>query len=165
MISSADLIHTLQTIPWFLGLKPAQLEKLAELAILHEVSEGEDLFSEGDRLDYLYILLEGQMEIEMSVPTRGKLKIFTAEALDIIGWSILTPVVRQRTGSARALENSTLLAMPGDALQQLCDDDPEIGYRMMRRVANVAASRFLVTRLQLLDMIVQDTGEIQSLKS
>jgi hypothetical protein len=39
------------------------------------------------------------------------------------------------------------LAFNSKLLQQLCDEDHELGYVIMRRLANVVANRLLTTRL------------------
>ncbi len=152
--TGSDLSKILATIPWFLDLKPFQLERLARCASIRNVPAGTELFHEGDRTDGLYILLEGEIILEIHVPQKGSLKLMVAEALDIIGWTSLTPVVRNRTSTARISKDARLLAFNGDALRLLCDEDHDIGYVIMRRVANVAASRLLITRLQLFDVIL-----------
>lgn len=118
------------------------------------------MFNEGDREDYVYILLEGQLLIEMWVTTRGKERICLAEPLDILGWSSLTPVVRQRTATATATQNCRLLCLDGSALRQMCESDHDLGYLIMRRVANVVASNLLTTRLALMDIILQTTHDV-----
>ena len=153
MYIPADLSKTLRRIPWFVDLTPAQLECLASIATLHEVDKGELLFKEGDREDYLYILLDGQVVLEIEVPTRGLVPVYTAEALDIIGWSSMTPIIRQRTASVRATQPSAVIGFNSKLLQQMCDEDHDLGYIIMRRLANVVANRFFTTRLCLMDMI------------
>lgn len=153
MLNETSLTASLQTIPWFLDLKPAQLERLAQIASIVYLQAGECLFIEGEQIDILYLVLNGRVTIESYVPTRGQVEIFCAEALDIIGWSSLTPVVRQRAFSARAVQNTALIGFNGPALRQLCEQDHDIGYIVMRRIANVIASRLLVTRLHLVNII------------
>ncbi|MEN4013351.1 MAG: Crp/Fnr family transcriptional regulator [Bellilinea sp.] len=157
------LIETLKAIPWFLELKPQQISALAAISSIMTIEAGNSIFCEGDRVDNIYIVLSGAIGMDMAVPTQGIVRIYTAEALDIIGWSKLTPVVRQRTASAIALQDSTLLVINGDALSQLCDDDVRVGYIIMRRLANVVASNLLTIKLQLMDLILQtsQSREIQ----
>jgi CRP/FNR family cyclic AMP-dependent transcriptional regulator len=154
MFNTTDLPLTLQSIPWLLELKPYQIERLSKVAKFRELTACQELFHEGDRGDYFFILLEGQIAIEIQVPTRGATRILVAEPLDILGWSSLTPVVRQRTSTAFALIPSRLISFDGESLRRLCDEDHDIGYFIMRRIANVIASRLLITRLQLYDVIL-----------
>lgn len=165
MIYTADLKSALQSIPWFLELSSTQLERLASISDLCQVKAGFELFREGEQDDRLYVVLEGQVAIEMIVPTQRKVRIFTAEPLDIIGWSGMTPVVRQRTASARTLLPTRLISFGAEDLRRLCDEDPSLGYIIMRRLANVVASRLLTTRLQLMDMVAHPAHENQSLKT
>lgn len=155
----SDLTKILRRIPWFVELTQAQFECLASIMMPHEVETGEYLFHEGDREDELFILLEGQMELEVEVPTRGLVQIFTAEELDVIGWSSMTPIVRQRTASARATRPCLLIGFNAKLLQQLCDEDHSLGYVIMRRLANVVANRVLTTRICLLEMIAQSSPQ------
>jgi hypothetical protein len=41
----------------------------------------------------------------------------------------------------------------------MCETDHDLGYVVMRRLANVIAGRLLVTRLQLLDMFANPKVE------
>lgn len=153
MYLHADLTHTLRRIPWFVDLPQEQIDQLASVSAIHDMEPGDYLFKEGDREDYLFILLEGQVVLEVEVPTRGQVAVYTAESLDVIGWSSMTPIVRQRTAGVRATKPSILVALNSTLLMQLCDEDHDLGYLVMRRLANIVANRFLTTRLCLLDII------------
>lgn len=159
MYKPADIIQTLRSIPYLLDCKPAHFTKLAAIASFRTLAIGESLFHEGEKVEALYILLEGQLSVDMFVPTQGRVKIFDAEPYDMIGWSVMTPIIRQRTGSVQAVKTSRLIAFDGDALHEMCEEDHDLGYIILRRVANTAASRLLTTRLQLLDIILQTTHE------
>jgi CRP-like cAMP-binding protein len=150
-----ELVDVLQVIPWFQELSDDHFYKICEITHLVSVDQGTPLFSEGDKDEDLYIILEGRVAIEIYSPIQGNLRIFTAEPLDVIGWSSVTPVVRQRMASARAVFDSRLAAIDGLALRKLCDEDHELGYIIMRRIANVVAARLMVTRLQLLDLFAR----------
>lgn len=154
MFRQAELQQILQTIPWFLELSESQIEKLARIVAIHHIAKGETLFQEGDAEGNLYILLDGEMSINVKIPGREKLCIFTAEPLDIIGWSSLTPMVRQRTATALVLQDSNYLEFDRDSLMQICEEDPKLGYVIMKRISNVVASRLLTTRIQLMDQII-----------
>lgn len=159
MIIPADLSKILRRIPWFVDLSAAQVDCLASIATQQTLEAGDLLFREGDREDYLYVVLEGQVVLEVEVPTRGQVPVYTAEALDVIGWSSMTPIARQRTASVRATQITTLIGFNSKLLQQLCEEDHDLGYIIMRRLANVVANRLLTTRLCLLDIIASTTPQ------
>jgi hypothetical protein len=49
--------------------------------------------------------------------------------------------------------------MDAQKLRRFAEEDHDFGYVLMRRMANVVASRLLVTRLQLLDIFANPTEE------
>jgi CRP-like cAMP-binding protein len=152
MTNQKELVVALEAIPWFQVMEKEHFNKLLSIAKIVSFEPGQVIFHEGDKEDYLYVVLEGRVAIEMSVPGHGRIRILTAEPMEEVGWSSVTPVVRQRTAGARAVLPSRLVAFDANALRKLCDEDHDLGYFVMRRLANVVAGRLLTGRLQLLDM-------------
>ncbi len=153
MDEQATINQTLLKIPWFHELSPGAMNRLAQSASMRVLNPGELLFREGETENCLYVLMDGELDLETHVPGYGQVHIFTAEPLDVIGWSVLTPVVRQRTDTARAISYCKLIAFNSELLRQQCEEDREFGYVIMRRIANVAASRLLTTRLHMFEVI------------
>ncbi len=153
MLNQIDLTATMKSIPWFLDLSTESVQRLTGIAEIQSFDADDIIFSEGEQNPYLYIILEGKVRLESYVPGRGSLPYLTVESLDAIGWSSLTPVVRQKTGTAVAIEPTRLLSFHADALMALCDTDCDLGYVIMRRLANIIASRLLNHRLHLLELI------------
>ncbi|HNT55832.1 MAG TPA: Crp/Fnr family transcriptional regulator [Anaerolineaceae bacterium] len=157
MVTKTNLVSTLQNIPWLMELKLPQIERLAALAQIQHLEQSEVLYNEGERVGCLYILLEGQISVENNIPGQGAVRILVAEALEIVGWSGMTPLVRLRNNSARALTPATLLCFDEEGLRNLCEEDHHIGYLFMRRISNLVARYLLTTRLQLTEKLVEQT--------
>jgi CRP/FNR family cyclic AMP-dependent transcriptional regulator len=151
--------EALKKIPWFLELNDKHLKKIVSITHLRQVKAGEVLFREGDKEDNLYVVIEGRIALEIFVPHRGKMRIYTAEPHDLFGWSSVTPVVHQRTAGATAVMEGLVASIDSEKLRQACEEDHDLGYLVMRRLANIVASRLLVTRLQLLDMFAQPESQ------
>jgi CRP/FNR family transcriptional regulator, cyclic AMP receptor protein len=152
MDDKAEVTQELGKIPWFQELKPEHLQKLTEITHLQSMKNGEILFREGDTEGYLYIVIEGRVALDMFVPHRGKIRIYTAERWDVFGWSSVTPSIHKRTAGAVCVMDGLVAGIDAEKLRQACDEDHDLGYVVMRRLAHIIASRLLVTRLQLLDM-------------
>lgn len=152
MTESERLKATIQAIPWLSELSATQLDKIVSAACMVEKKAGEAIFHEGDKQDYLYIIIEGRVGIEMTLPGRGRVRLGTIEPMDIVGWSSVTTTIRQRTATARAVTPTRLIALDAASLLQLCEEDHDFGYLFMRRMANIIAGRLLSSRLQLLDI-------------
>jgi CRP-like cAMP-binding protein len=156
MAKNQDVIAILKTIPIFLDLKPFQLARLATAASVIDLEPGIELISEGNPLDFTYILLEGDMLVEVYVPSCGKIETSHLATFDICGWSALTPIVRQRTGTVTSVTFCRLIRLDSRILIPICEEDHDIGFCVYRRIANVAARSFLTTRLQLMNLIVKE---------
>lgn len=153
MLNQADITTAIKAIPWFLDLSAESLQRLSGIADVQSFEKGDVIFSEGEQHPYLYVVLEGKVRLDSFVPGRGTMPILTAESLDVVGWSSLTPVVRQKTGTARVVERAKLLTFSADTLMELCELDCDLGFVIMRRLANIVASRLLTHRLHLLELL------------
>jgi CRP-like cAMP-binding protein len=147
-----EVVGEFQKIPWFQEVAPEYVQKIAKISRLRKIKAGDVLFREGDVEDYLYVVIQGRVALDIFIPHRGKIRIYTAEPWDIFGWSSVTPVIRKRTAGAVAVVDGAVVSIDSEKLRNLCDEDHDLGYLVMRRLANIVASRLLVTRLQLLDM-------------
>lgn len=155
MCPQEELLVELNKVPWFHELDPKHLNQLAAIAQLRRIKAGETIFREGDKEDNFYVVLEGRVALDIFVPHRGKVRFYTAEPWEVFGWSSVTPTVRQRTAGAAAVLDSFVVGFDAEKLRQACDADHDLGYLVMRRLANIIAGRLMVTRLQLLDMFAQ----------
>jgi CRP-like cAMP-binding protein len=162
MANEKELNEVLQAIPWFQALSEEHFLRMAQISKLVTYEKDEMLFKQGDKQEYLYIVVEGRVGVELYSSVRGYLRVFTAEPMDVVGWSSATPVVRQMTASARAVLDSRLVALDAHQLIQLCEEDCELGYVVMRRLANVVAARLMICRLQLVDLFAHPEGDNQN---
>ncbi len=152
MDSTDDVLEELCKIPWFQELREDHLRKIASITKIRPMKAGEVIFREGDTHESVYIVISGRVGLEMFVPHRGKVRFYTADQWELFGWSSVTPNVHLRTAGATAVLDGALLKIDAEKLNKACDEDHDLGYLVMRRLARVVAGRLQVTRLQLLDM-------------
>ena len=150
-----DVFAILHSVPLLFDLSSHQLEDISRISDLIEIDPGDQPIREGARLDFLYILLEGEIRVEIFIPSRGIVETSRLGPLDMIGWSAMTPVVRQRTATTTALTHCRLLRIDARMLTSLCEKDHDIGFAIYRRVANVTAMSFLTTRIQIMNLIAE----------
>lgn len=124
---------------------------LSSLASFCDYQAGQLIFRENAPADHLLLILSGRIALEISVPGRGKVRLISLGPGDWVGWSALMGGGRMTT-SAIAVTNSVVAMFSANDLRQVCDQDPTIGYPMMKCVAESIANRLVATRLQLLDL-------------
>ncbi len=131
-------------------LPAAALDRLSEIGEFRECKAGEFLFHEGDANRDLYLVVCGHVALDMHVPGRGPVRILTLGPGDLLAWSAI--IGRRMTTSAVTLDETRLIVISADRLDEACRQDHEFGYHWMRNVAVALSRRLLATRLQLLDL-------------
>lgn len=137
--------------PVFAGLDPAHAAQLGGCAQTKGWSAGDMLFREGDPSDAFYVVRHGRVALEVFVPGRGTLTVETIETGEVVGWSWLFPPHRWHF-DGRAIGSVRAIAVDGECLRNKCDDDPALGYDLMRRFSQVMLERLQATRLRLADV-------------
>ena len=141
----------LAEVPLFAGMGAERLELLAGCASNVHFEPGEVLFREGDEANAFYVIRGGTVALETFVPARGGMTIETIDAGEVVGWSWLFPPYRWHF-DARALSTVRATSFDGACLRGKCEQDPELGYELMKRFAQVFSERLRWTRLRLLDL-------------
>jgi CRP-like cAMP-binding protein len=113
-------------------------------------SPGSYLFQEGLHCDHVFLLGEGSVRLEISLPDIGAVEIQTVGPGELLGWSPLLGL-GWMTASAKALTACRVLALDVARLQALASEDPHFGMELMRRVGVTLARRLNATRMQLLE--------------
>jgi CRP-like cAMP-binding protein len=75
----------------------------------------------------------------------------SSEAGEVIGISRLFPPYRWQF-DGRALEPVRAVALDGVCLRGKCEEDPKLGYELMKRFASILLRRMQSARLRLIDM-------------
>jgi CRP/FNR family cyclic AMP-dependent transcriptional regulator len=150
-MDARELSDVLRELAFAEGFSPAAIEALAAHARLLKVRAGAVLFREGDTNDRFYLIRSGLVVLEMCAPARGCARLMTLGAGDLLAWSALVGGERM-TASALVQQDAELVEISGSALRDQCDANHELGYQVMRRLAESLSKRLLATRLQLLDL-------------
>lgn len=146
-----NLLRLLSATRFAEGLSHEHLACLCRAARLVKLSANRLLFREGDMEDEVFVISSGHVRLAMNVPGRGDVPFLTAGPGDFVGWSGLISDGRM-TATATTVDETTLIALSGRRLQELCNWEKDLGYVLLRRVAQVLSQRLLSTRLQMLDL-------------
>lgn len=134
--------------PFFKGMNWPALEALAASAMHSQFAANEVIFKEGDPANRFYLLLSGRVVLEARVQDAAPVPIQTIEAGDVLGWSWMFPPFFWRFG-ARAIEPVEAIFFYGTRLREQAEDNPSIGYELMKRMTGVMLERLQATRQQL----------------
>ena len=148
-------MQTLEAIlavhPFFEGLEPRYLQLMTGCASNVRFEAGTYIFREGEPASHFYIIREGKVALETFAAQRGPITIETIEAGEVLGWSWLFPPYRWHF-DARVVEPIRAIALDGVCLRTKGEADHDLGYELVKRVAQIMMQRLQATRLQLLDV-------------
>lgn len=140
----------------FYGLTPSQLERIAALCQERRFNTGDLIFEENSTGDELYIIVQGEVDIQVDPslvadpnmqPTKP-VTITTLRRGQSFGEIALVDE-GLRSASARCASNNTiLLVIPRAGLIGLCEEDPQLGYRLMNNLAADLALKIRSTDLR-----------------
>ena len=138
----------LRRYPYFAGVSGESLKAIAVVADEESVPSATTMFSEGDPAKKLYIIVKGQVDIQY---TLGSGELRTVDTLvdgDLLVWSALVDPHKCTTVGTTA-QDTQLIAIDAAKLNDLCDADPLLGYRLMSQVSKLLAHRLEGARIQL----------------
>jgi CRP/FNR family transcriptional regulator, cyclic AMP receptor protein len=125
--------------PFLAGLSQAHLTMLAHCALRSHFAAGEQIFREGDPANRFYLLKSGRVVLETIKDGKRKTLQFIG-AREVLGWSWLYPPYYCHF-DARAMEATAAIFLYGARLRELCEEDHDLGYELMKRTTTVLIDR------------------------
>jgi len=150
-VKTTTLEPIIKAHPFFQDLAQPHLDIIVSCAKNVRFPKGATLFREGDHADQFFLLREGLVSLDVHDPGRVNISIQTIAAGDVLGWSWLFPPYRWHF-SLHVLQSVRAIAFDGVCLRGKCEQDHDLGYELMKRVARIMMQRLQATRLQLLDV-------------
>ncbi len=146
---------TLKMADIFFELTQTQLDLIAAISSEKTYQPGDIIFEENSPSSELYIIDDGEVEIQVDPDLVGKEAGREPQTIARLrrGQSFgEVALVDEGVRSARArcaYENTRLVIIPREKLMRLCDTDPSMGYRLMRNLAADLAMKIRNTDLQM----------------
>ena len=147
MISSS----VLASFPLFKDISPVVLDEIAAISEELSISAGQTVFREGEKADKLHFLLKGSLALRVNIMTKpdSVTVSFVSKSNECFGWSgLISP--HHYTSSAYCEEDCKILTVAGDHLLKILSDNPEAGFKVMHRMANLVSDRLRNSRQALI---------------
>ena len=138
----------------FSGLSDSELEKVASSAVEKQYEAGTTIFATGDNADELFVIQEGRVAVQMTLPKTGgqasrRITVDVVTRNEIVGWSAIVEPYKY-TFTAVCMQKTAALSISGEKLRWLLRDNPKIGYDVMKGLARVIAAGLNDTRQVLI---------------
>ena len=140
------------------GLSGGQCEGLAACASERRFAAGEYLLRQHTVADTFYLVLEGEVQIKLSLPGQGTVTLETIGPDEAVGWSWFAPPYRCQF-DALATTPTRTLAFAAGPLRALMERDPAVGYTVLKALVATLSERVQSCRLQVLDVYAPPTAQ------
>lgn len=126
-------LDRVKALPLFARTTPETFRDVTAGAFLQRFPAGTTLLMEGDTVDFLYVLLDGIVELQGA----WKEKETTLAVLRPVSTFILAAVVLDADAlmSARTLERSEILMLSGEALRRTMRQDPDFSFAVAQELS------------------------------
>lgn len=147
----ANLKELIGKHPIYRDLAPDHVDLLASVATLKKFDPDDFLTRAGTEACCQYLILKGTISVEFHAPPQGALAVQTLEAGDTLGFSWFVPPFRSQF-DCRVQEPAECVVLDGKKLRVLCEEQPEFGYAITKRLMQALSKRLDATRLQLVEL-------------
>ncbi len=145
-MSSLDPVETLRRVPFFAVLPREELKALSSHCVVRRVAKDELLVSEGDPCEGLFVIQAGAIKLFKMADT-GREQVLTIERAGSTVGDLPLFDGGNFPASAAALEDSTLLYLPKREFLDLCRQDSQVAFAVIRTLA---------TRFRYLTSLVEE---------
>ncbi len=141
-------VELLRQASLFEGLTDDQLAQVSTIASQVTVQANQYVFGENDGASDLYIVVSGRVAVLIDIGGGKQTMVDTISPGETFGWSAVVPP-HIMTASAKAVEPTVLLSVPGRQVRDFCLTDCRMCYQIMENLACTISTRLKDTRLQL----------------
>ena len=134
-------IEELSGLRFFEGVPGWALERLAGSASKRRLEQGALVVQQNDEARAVYFLLSGAVQILVYFEGMGDLLMGVhREPGSLIAWSAFRAPYRH-TSSMRCEEQTEVMRIPREAFEEIFDEDPYLGYLILKKVASAMDNR------------------------
>jgi CRP-like cAMP-binding protein len=145
-----DIARQLEGVEFFGDLESEHRQWLAEHATERRFDDGQLLARHGDTADRFFLVLEGELVVEVPALTGPSLEVTRLGSGKIFGWSWLIKPYRWHF-NARAAGPTRVLDFDGLAILKRAEDEPKFGYALLRRFSALMGTRLEAAQRKMMD--------------
>ena len=141
-------------IDLFRGIDPEVMEEIANICSEEKYTKDTVLFEKGEEAKSLYILEQGALNLV--IKNGGSLIYSLTESGQVFGWSSMVES-GVYTASGVCATDLKAVKIKREKLDKIFDRHPEVGFKVLKRLARVISQRLSNAYRDLLSARGQDT--------
>jgi CRP-like cAMP-binding protein len=149
-MSNQSITEYLSAHEFFSEFSDDVLKFLCECSSTREIKKGQILFLQGEHADKFYVVRSGRISLQMPAIMGPTLEIQTVDEDQVLGWSwLISPY--QWNFQTKAEDDSELLQFDGAAILAQCEQDPKLGFELVKKFAALMSVGLNAARQKMMD--------------
>jgi CRP-like cAMP-binding protein len=148
-----SILDSLCGIPMFDGLTTAELKTIARYMNCFEVGEGDVIFLEGEKGDYVCFVAEGGLEVTKSTPAGARMVITRLSQGQSIGEMAVIEDA-PRSANVVAVSPARLVTLSRQDFDAVLEQHPKIGISVLKGIARLLSRNLRKTSGQLAERML-----------
>lgn len=129
-------------------LRPDQVQTISDMAERISCAAGETIFRRGEKAEYIFIVMAGQVALRLPGQAGVSLLIDQPAKGAVFG-SCVCFQLDSYTLTAQCIEDSELLKIQAEALKKVMSEDLAVGYAVQTLISRVYFQRYIDTMQKL----------------
>lgn len=129
-----DCADIIAQVGFFAGVAAPQIARVAAIGRVEEYPQDSRIYTIGEPATDFYVLVDGMVRFTIGL---GQRQTYAGQVLrrgEVFGWAALVEGAQKRIATALCITPCTALAINGDQLTMLMDQDHGLGYHIARRL-------------------------------
>lgn len=143
-------MNSIENHPFLHGMAPTHVDLIVQGAKQADYGANDLLILEGEPANQFFLIESGLVALETGGRGKGAASIQMVGAGEPLGWSWLFPPFTWHF-RARAVQPTRAVILDGGHLLVLCEENHDLGYDVMRRIAQIVISRMEATRKKFVE--------------
>jgi CRP-like cAMP-binding protein len=150
--------NILRQINEFNNFNDAELDKLISIGREREYAEGDIIFNEGDESSELYIILKGEIGLQIKIaPQLAESTVLVVKPYEIFGeLSFVDP--KPRAATARCAKKTVVAIVHRDDFEDLARANPDVGLKFYRNIARLLSDKLRRMNTYLRETLIRALG-------
>lgn len=154
-MTATTIAEQLEKSEFFGDLETEHRQWLSEHAAETQFEDGQLVARHGDKADRFFLVLEGELVVEVPALTGPSLEITRLGPGKIFGWSWLIEPYRWHF-NARAAGATRVLDFDGKAILERAESESKFGYALLRRFSALMGTRLESAQRKMMDQWAPD---------
>ena len=150
-------VDEIKQLEFFNVFSQEQLEEISKITEKRNYEKGALVYQRGYGADHIYVVIKGLISLNRLEPgEKIGISFEKREQGELFGTACFMEP-QEYTLTAVCMADSEVMVLNTDNLLEICERDPELGYKFLKEVAQIYFERYKTAKRQVYEMVKTPT--------